>query len=1765
MDGFLPPVDVGGWLEFQRKRAQQLARERIAAANQTIGAGAQATGDWIGRAGQAIDGLLPDWAAQPAELPQTPQISTPSPYAVPGVAGVRDWAQGAADKIAQIGQDASGDLSRGIDAAQGIVPGLQALDQRQRDAAQATRQRFIAQRPDMNPNLAVLAGAGEAGLQAIRNVQQQDRENLRALTGQGPEGPEPTDLGRQLAGGMGYLVPPQYRVPGAVTGEALKELGATPEMQGLGSLYANAISPGGTAQSVASGLAREGPAALRYLPVAGGVAGAAVGAGTGIASGAPGEEVFQRAAEGVNIGTGLGELGADLAPLAPGLARDALQTAQRVHADESGAMRLPRSKAPRPEVVSQEELNARIARAQDAVHIWNTGESPGRDYVARLLSKAQEGSAYPGTTDWSRLVREGQVDPDALNRALAGMREEGLSLDAALARGAGTPEERLAALQLGPGGVTGRGGLTKTLLQKAVADLGGTPDPITGTPRPFVTGSEKGAFKAGRNEPPGPGSKKPAWEYVDKHGRSQWLSTPYEVAFAKQLDENPDVAYWTQSTPEAVMETRLRHGGEPVVFTPDFIIVGTDGRVQVVEIKNIGAYRQVPWRVPEKLREAEEFFNSKGIGFQIFVEDQLGRSFLNRANPEMFLPNAEGRMGVRNGWFVDEDAGVKVGRMDRDASLNLLTQKLRSAGRSWEMKELGTLSGRYPLTQEQYDEIVRTGRWGDWAGPERAGERVSANQWEAIRSSGGAEGTHPAQGGFGTPYNWAYPLQPEQGGYNPRWTPHQAYAEFNTRQRRKGAPVFAKDAIAAFPQMRRAADRALEDYGRRAASGHHGITFDPTTGSTDVDGRYVVSLLPEFEQEIPGRPEQIHPDRLAIFAAEAKPILDEVPGARVGMWYNSVNNRTYLDLSVAVDDAAEAEALGRRMGQYAIYDSATGQDVVLPYQGLKRLKQRPAFPAREDQYDALSTFGQRAVEPGAGGAPGGAAGRLPELDGQPAGSRFGGEAGDLPGGVPGAQAPERAGAAGAGRPGLGGLEPGGVGDTGDVPRYQLPVPYGSNGAGDGASGFALHGGLTLPYAASTRGEAAFDVASALGSGAVGYATAEGEDGQAPTTEQRLARAAELGLLGAGLGPAGRGLRAGLTNRSPEVLGITSRQRRAQNAGPAPLTKLGTLVDLSQGFPLISIKSLATNALGGALRTTQRFGQDTLGDPLRPDRMLRDIYGMAAAMPDALKAFMGEMKGVSAKGAAGLGLSRGGLADRPGWGPWVATAGTRANAGTDRFWATINEGGARARGLAEGQTAGEADAAATRAGDFASYVGPNSPIATFLADQGRVARDPTASNKARLFGATMAGMAPYVKTPERIFLATAKLGTDWATQAPAFVKALKRGDHAARREAQGRMLLSSLVMTLAAREYLDGKLRGEPPANPTERRKQEAQGAQWNTWRGIPLRQLGNYGQAAAAVATGMAAGERAQLRGEDPSDVLRDTANAVAKWALSESYLDDLVDFGTDVSEGRTSQAIEKQAASIVGRTATAFTSPLAAADPSERTREGFGQELLYNIPGGRFALPERIDPATGQPMRKKGTGIQRYFMGTQGREESPEGQELNRYGVSAPTFKAGSEFAGERQTGDQARAIQRASGSEVNREVRETIQSAEYRRATDDEKAKLLRAAVARGRAAADVVVGQNVARSPEAKAKAEWQAVPKYRGMDGTPEEIRRLNARIARAKANLAAAKRKGDDVYDRWINEHPDEYDLTLYKDADTKLLKIDREEIEAKYPGVDLGG
>lgn len=107
-----------------------------------------------------------------------------------------------------------------------------------------------------------------------------------------------------------------------------------------------------------------------------------------------------------------------------------------------------------------------------------------------------------------------------------------------------------------------------------------------------------------------------------------------------------------------------------------------------------------------------------------------------------------------------------------------------------------------------------------------------------------------------------------------------------------------------------------------------GFTVDPVTGA-DVSSGYAVSIHPEREQVF-DRP--VTCDDLAAYLDAAARVLTR-RGRVLGGWHDPESGRMHLDVSVVVPDLSDAFELGRRAGQLAVCDFASGKSVSIPDSG----------------------------------------------------------------------------------------------------------------------------------------------------------------------------------------------------------------------------------------------------------------------------------------------------------------------------------------------------------------------------------------------------------------------------------------------------------------------------------------------------------------------------------------------------------------------------------------------------------------------------------------------------------------------------------------------------------------------------------------------------------------------------------------------------------------------------------------------------------------
>lgn len=356
-------------------------------------------------------------------------------------------------------------------------------------------------------------------------------------------------------------------------------------------------------------------------------------------------------------------------------------------------------------------------------------------------------------------------------------------------------------------------GLPQSVVARAVRDAGVVRNPST-----------RGAIVAEKNTG--------KYRYVDQRGREQYADSPYEVLVMHQLDRDPNVAFWQKSPGKPARVPYTGSDGKHHTFSPDFYVTDHDGNQEIIEVKNIGAWRQPKWNVPEKSEAGREFFGQMGLGFRLFAEDQIGRSFGRTLTPEIL-------------------EGVDPEQRDE------IIKRVRRDFRHFEeesQEDIATFNEQTPAARVAADRIERASTVRPQA------EEIAA-------------------------------LHADQGG----------------------------------------------------------STYNLDVGNVGDRPGYVVSVFRGIEQNFPGR--EVSPFRLALFIADNEAYLREFPNVNVGTWYDTEKDRTYLDLSVIVRDRAEAEALGRQMGQRAIFDTQTGESIYL--------RDPRRNPTLKEQRDALRQAGER--------------------------------------------------------------------------------------------------------------------------------------------------------------------------------------------------------------------------------------------------------------------------------------------------------------------------------------------------------------------------------------------------------------------------------------------------------------------------------------------------------------------------------------------------------------------------------------------------------------------------------------------------------------------------------------------------------------------------------------------------------------------------------------------------------------------------------------
>jgi hypothetical protein len=634
---------------------------------------------------------------------------------------------------------------------------------------------------------------------------------------------------------------------------------------------------------------------------------------------------------------------------------------------------------------------------------------------------------------------------------------------------------------------------------------------------------------------------------------------------------------------------------------------------------------------------------------------------------------------------------------------------------------------------------------------------------------------------------------------------------------------------------------------------------------------------------------------------------------------------------------------------------------------------------------------------------------------------------------------------------------------------------------------------------------------------------------------------------------------------------------ADEVAGAARSKWGVAADVATSAPLLRPTSLLGNAASGGFRTAQRWLEESAGAAAVDHSLIEsvdDLVGMVKALPRAVREFVPSVRqGGTAATRTQLGATGSSLVTQPGARAGLATAGTRLNVATDEFWRAINRGGAEARAAARGITdPNDVAQLSGQAADFVSFAGKASRLADYLGGFRRVLEDPNASGASKAVAAFMTSLTPYVKTPERVLMATGRLLGDPLTlplsglTKNGLVRQAMQGNQEAKREVAGRLLVSGLTYLAGTLAYANGSLYGDPPQDATRRRRMEAAGAQWNTVAGVPTRFLGNFGQAMSGLGTALLEAQIATEKGADPTDVARTFVGSGARWALDQSFLRGLSDLDTAIKQGRTVPFLEESAVDAVTRPLSGVSGFVDPFDPYERERRGTRDALVGALPGGRFALPTRVDPATGAPLRREGSGVERLLLGSRGVAESPEARELARLGVTAREFKPQDKPYGNVQTPEARRALQETFGRTTRDYIRDTMARPDYKGATEEEQAATLRRQVGLAQQLADIEVGDRVARDPQARFELEWLRTPHYRGVEGTPDRIARQNLEIREAKQLLSEYQQRYGETPGkyRFYDEHPELIDFARRPEVPERALAEEKEAIR-KRTGAPAAG
>lgn len=344
----------------------------------------------------------------------------------------------------------------------------------------------------------------------------------------------------------------------------------------------------------------------------------------------------------------------------------------------------------------------------------------------------------------------------------------------------------------------------------------------------------------------------------------------------------------------------------------------------------------------------------------------------------------------------------------------------------------------------------------------------------------------------------------------------------------------------------------------------------------------------------------------------------------------------------------------------------------------------------------------------------------------------------------------------------------------------------------------------------------------------------------------------------------------------------------------------------------------------------------------------------------------------------------------------------------------------------------------------------------------------------------------------------------------------------------------------------------------------------------------NWGPMAIPIA---AAGEIHDLKTYgspkgDTGDLIADATRRSLGVLSRQTYLEQLSDFASAFTDDSPQlDQFQRFAAKLgttlmpyaqTGRTAgqlfdwTERQRPRAKGFPEAFTTELGGQFQEIN-PLGRRALQPKTSILGEEPPNRYAGAKSLVPGGVTPWKENRTAQEffrLQQAGNNIEIPRITDTYAGSPQSTAQQDLIKRTTMDNVQRAVEREVGGQVYRTADDATKARILNRTINMAQQISDISLGDKVARSAENKVEKEYDELPHYEGMKGSPENIRRQNYEIARAKSMLSdlKASNRGDAdlAYRQLRGIDPEMARLTQYIERYPEDLAVRRKRIEQKY-------